>query len=346
MEPKISVLLPAYNHQAYIGATIESLLNQKERNIEIIAVDDGSTDRTGEILDRYAQLDSRLKVFHKANGGVVSALNYGLGRVNGTWIATCGSDDIVPEHAYSNFLKGEKDADILIGEFLEFDDEGRKTRVRLGHKIGNGGFEALFAMPATWNKLIRTQLVKENGIAYPDVRIGEDLIFLARLAVLNPKCKFIPRVVYEYRNNASSVTSMSHSYSLQTFQDHLTAREAVEQICTKGKIEQGGRYVYQTSLPYIANYIQHLSGEEQTAAVDEFRRFISLGESQIDEQQFEWLFAVPWKDFRRMSDEEYIQKIKHVTHEEWLLRKYRAGEIGLSFLVKCFRNWFAYKKGK
>lgn len=344
MKPKVSVLLPAYNHQSYIADTIKSLLGQTEQNIEIIAVDDGSTDRTGAILDEYAQQDSRVKVFHKANGGVVSALNYALERACGEWIATCGSDDRVPKHAFSRMLKVGQNADVVIGEFTEFDDEGRTTPVHLGHRIGNSCFQAMFAMPATWNKLIRRDLIAENDLRFPDVRICEDLIFLAKVVACKPRYRFIPQTVYLYRNNASCAGSMSHCYSVDTFQDHLDGRLAVEQICEEGGISQGKEYVYRDSLPYLANYLQHLWGEEQTAAVGAFRRFMLRGERYMDMSQFEMLFGVSWETFKGMSDDEYAQQIRHITHEEWVLKKYRSGEIGLRYLIRCLRNWAAYRK--
>lgn len=346
MKPKVSVLLPAYNHQSYIADTIESLLQQTEKDIEIIAVDDGSTDQTGAILDEYARKDSRVKVFHKPNGGVVSALNYGLDRAYGVWIATCGSDDRVPPQAFSRMLKAGRDADVVIGEFIEFDDEGRTTPVRLGHRIGNSCFQAMFAMPATWNKLFRTELIVQNGLRFPDVRICEDLIFLAEVAACTPRYRFIPQVVYLYRNNASCADSMSHHYSVDTFQDHLDGRLVVERICNGSGIHQGKDYVYRDSLPYLANYIQHLWGDDQTSAVGAFRRFMLQGEEYMDKSQFERLFGVRWEQFKEMSDAEYAQRVRHITHEEWVLRKYRSGEIGLSFLVRCLRNWIAYRKEK
>lgn len=344
MKPKISVLLPAYNHQSYIPDAIKSLLEQTEQNIEIIAVDDGSTDQTGAILDEYALRDSRVKVFHKPNGGVVSALNYALERVHGEWIATCGSDDLVPTQAFSHMLSASRNVDVVIGEFVEFDNEGRTTPVHLRHRIGKSCFQAMFAMPATWNKLFRTELIAKNGLRFPDVRICEDLIFLAEVAACNPRYRYIPQSVYLYRNNASCADSMSHSYSVEMFQEHLDGRMTVERICNENGIPQGKDYVYRDSLPYLANYIQHLWGEDQTAAIDAFRRFMLQGEEYIDELRFERLFGVNWERFKEMPDAEYAHRIRHITHEEWILRKYHAGEIGLSFLLQCFRNWLAYKK--
>lgn len=346
VKPKISVLLPAYNHQDYIAATVESLLCQDEKQIEILAVDDGSTDDTGRILDKFAQDDPRLRVFHKENGGVVSALNYALERAEGEWIATCGSDDTVPKHAYSRFLAASKNVDIVIGEFMEFDDNGSKTRVRLNHKVGNSCFEALFAMPATWNKLIKTELIRRNGIQFPDVRICEDLIFLAHLAAAKPKYKFIRSVVYNYRNNTSSDVSMSHRYSVQTFSDHINGRLAVEQICIDSGINIARNYVFRDSLPYLSNYLQHLSGQDQIAAAEIFRKFVAHGMSSVNENMFELLFAVPLADFLKMSNHEYSNIIRHITPEEWVLRKYRAGEIGLSFLARCLTNWISFRNNK
>lgn len=199
-------------------------------------------------------------------------------------------------------------------------------------------------MPATWNKLFRTDLIVKKHLRFPDVRICEDLIFLAEVAACNPSYRCIPQTVYRYRNNASCADSMSHRYSVDTFKDHLDGRMAVERICSESGILRGKDYVYRDSIPYLANYIQHLWGEDQTAAIGLFRRFMLQGEKYMDELQFERLFGVNWEQFKEMSDAEYAQQIRHVTHEEWILRKYHAGEIGLSFLFNCFRNWLAYKK--
>ena len=93
--PKVSVIVPVYNCEDYIARCIQSLLAQTLREIEIIAIDDGSTDKPGAILDRYAEKDQRLRVFHQKNGGVSAARNKGLQYAQGTYIGFVDGDDYV-----------------------------------------------------------------------------------------------------------------------------------------------------------------------------------------------------------------------------------------------------------
>ena len=95
MTPKISVIVPVYKAEAYLHRCVDSLLSQTFQNFEILLVDDGSPDRSGEICDEYARKDSRVRVFHKENGGVSSARNMGLDNARGEWITFVDSDDFV-----------------------------------------------------------------------------------------------------------------------------------------------------------------------------------------------------------------------------------------------------------
>ena len=94
-EKLVSVIIPAYNIEDYIGRCLDSVLSQTYKNLEIIVIDDGSSDRTGEILDDYEKKNHRMKVIHKENGGVSSARNIGIDRANGDYIGFVDGDDRV-----------------------------------------------------------------------------------------------------------------------------------------------------------------------------------------------------------------------------------------------------------
>ena len=102
---KISVVIPIYNVEKYIERCIDSVLNQTYMNLEIILVDDGSPDRCGEICDNYAQIDKRIRVIHKENGGLSSARNAGLRIATGDYISFVDSDDWIEPHMYETLLK-------------------------------------------------------------------------------------------------------------------------------------------------------------------------------------------------------------------------------------------------
>lgn len=91
--PLVSVVVPVYNVSSYLEQCLDSVVNQTYKNLEIILVDDGSTDDSGAICDRYAEKDSRIQVIHKENGGLSSARNVGLERITGEWALFIDSDD-------------------------------------------------------------------------------------------------------------------------------------------------------------------------------------------------------------------------------------------------------------
>lgn len=123
MKELISVVVPVYNVQEHIENCLNSLISQTYTNLQIILVDDGSTDESGKICDRYKELDNRVTVIHKPNGGLADARNTGLKQVKGDYIAFLDSDDYIYKTMYEdlyNLLK-DYDADISEGDFLRID---------------------------------------------------------------------------------------------------------------------------------------------------------------------------------------------------------------------------------
>lgn len=110
----ISVIVPVYNTEKYLDRCIQSILSQTYTDFELLLIDDGSTDSSGAICDRYAEQDSRFRVFHKPNGGVSSARNLGLDNVKGEWVAFVDSDDIVLPEFLTNYIDINSDSDLLV----------------------------------------------------------------------------------------------------------------------------------------------------------------------------------------------------------------------------------------
>ena len=101
-QPLISVIVPIYKTEQYLEKCINSIRNQTYRNLEIILIDDGSPDRCGEICDSFSKIDSRIRVFHKKNGGQSSARNMGLDHMNGEYVAFVDSDDWIEDEMYNH----------------------------------------------------------------------------------------------------------------------------------------------------------------------------------------------------------------------------------------------------
>ena len=121
---KVSVIVPIYNVKEYLERCVKSIIGQTERNIKIILVDDGSTDGSSMICDSFAQIDDRITVLHKKNGGLSSARNYGLKYANSEYVCFVDSDDIMSSDYVEHllFLNEKYECDITVGRYVCFDE--------------------------------------------------------------------------------------------------------------------------------------------------------------------------------------------------------------------------------
>ena len=125
---RISVIIPVYNTEQYLNRCIDSILTQSFNDFELLLIDDGSTDGSGAICDLYAEKDSRVRVFHKENGGVSSARNLGLDNAKGEWIYFVDSDDELLHDGLLTLANCVSDeVDIVMGGFVEIGEDGEKT---------------------------------------------------------------------------------------------------------------------------------------------------------------------------------------------------------------------------
>ena len=191
--PLISIIVPVYNVEPYIERCIESIIKQSYKNIEIVVVDDGSTDNSGRICDEYAQKDRRIKVIHKRNGGLVSARKVGVINSAGDYVAYVDGDDWIEQHMYKILIRDavQYNADIVtsglyrdyensvISEFDNisegiYDTENIKKKI-FPVMIYTGRFFESGINIHLYNKIYRRKLVETNQLNIDDcVRIGED----------------------------------------------------------------------------------------------------------------------------------------------------------------------------
>ena len=113
----ISIIVPVYNTEKYLDRCIQSILSQTYTDFELLLINDGSTDSSGAICDKYAEQDSRVRVFHKENGGVSSARNVGLDNAKGEWVTFCDSDDWVENCWLDTFVDNSENTDLVVQGF-------------------------------------------------------------------------------------------------------------------------------------------------------------------------------------------------------------------------------------
>lgn len=226
MNDKISVIIPAYNIQEYLGPTLDSILAQTYKNLEVLVVNDGSRDGTGAVADDYAAKDSRIRVIHKENGGVTSARLRGVAEAAGDYIAFVDGDDYIEPEMLGKLLENAEEygADIShCGYRMVFPDrvEWYYNTNKITQQPGKQGLhdllEGRFVEPGLVCKLYRQELFEGlDGWIDRSVRINEDLLmnaFLFRKADMSVHQDFCP---YHYiLRQGSTMVSQFNEYKLR-----------------------------------------------------------------------------------------------------------------------------------
>lgn len=215
---KISVIIPVYNVEKYLPQCLESVCGQTYRELEIILVDDGSADRSGEICDEWSRKDPRIKVIHKKNGGVSSARNEGLKAASGTLIGFVDSDDWLEPGMYETLLKALGDSDMACCGYIDYPLDSMTVSVKRGvsHSGTCGVLQAALyiyekngCFTSVWNKLYcRSALMDSGTFIKMDTSFswGEDEVWLARVLENCRKVSFVPEALYHWRPTEISAT--------------------------------------------------------------------------------------------------------------------------------------------
>ena len=215
MNQTISVIVPVFIVAGYLPQCVDSILSQDYGNLEVILIDDGSTDGSGEICDRYAALDSRVRAIHQKNGGAAAAKNAGLRLATGEYLAFADSDDYLELGAYGFLMKVllENGADAVQGSFREV-YRNRAEEQRISEEILEGydyllRFPKDFSCALLWNKLYRRALF--DGVFFEEGHKIDDEYFTYQGFLQPRKVVRADRIVYNYRKRASSVMSSPES---------------------------------------------------------------------------------------------------------------------------------------
>ncbi|MBS6862952.1 glycosyltransferase [Veillonella sp.] len=253
MQPLLSIIVPIYNVEQYLDRCIQSILNQTYQNLEIILVDDGATDCSGAIADSYAAKDKRIKVFHKENGGLSDARNYGLEHVTGDYILFIDSDDFIVNIMCERLITvaSSNNADIVSCNYYIYrgdDDISIYTMSVQDDKRTFTGMDMLryyllktepFDLNVVWNKIFKLDLF--NGVEpvrFPKGRVQEDNFTIFRLFLNANSIVTVNEPLYYYVQRAGSImANFTRRFMIDTIESHMYMSDYLMNHCSSVKNE-------------------------------------------------------------------------------------------------------------
>lgn len=210
--PLLTIVVPVYNVEKYLVECVESIIRQDYLMIEVLLIDDGSTDLSGKLCDEFAKKDIRIKSYHKQNGGLASARNFGIERANGDWIGFVDSDDWIYDDMFSEMMNCaiKENADIVCCNFdLQYENKMERRGkqglecYRKDEAIINLFFPSYYQFFAP-NKIFSKAIYKR--MRFPDGKHFEDIPTTYKAFCLAEKVFFIEKSGYVYRQRDNSIT--------------------------------------------------------------------------------------------------------------------------------------------
>ncbi len=273
---KVSIIIPVYNTVKYLRKCLESAVGQTYPNIEIICVDDGSTDCSDKIVEEFAEKSPRIKAVHQSNSGESAARNTGLRMASGDYIGFMDCDDWIELDMYENLVKvmEENSADMAVGSWIKESDTGREFIKNKGYVAENvfGRNDLLNyiyrrdyyqAFAYMWDKLYKRELLKDdNGellLFREDLKLGGDVLYLAQAALNSKRAVFIDRCFYHYRQRDNSGC---HSVNLDRRMDWIRAYSIVIELFESNGISEDILIWIKRFMAYHCSNVAELANEQ------------------------------------------------------------------------------------
>ncbi|NDV78859.1 glycosyltransferase [Dysgonomonas sp. 511] len=337
-EPLVSIIVPIYNVIKFIDRGINNILSQTYANLEILLIDDGSTDGSGELCDYWSVKEERIKVYHKKNGGAGSARNLGMSKASGKYIYFFDIDDLADKELldYNVRIMEEKQVDFILFGFstievgrnnirdeitfveqeIHSNEELKQIYVDtiLLTKNGNG---------FPWNKFYRRSFLEKHNIIYEDQRIQQDEVFNLKLYLYLEKAYISQKILYTYF--IYNIGNTRSHFIEDRFDIYVSVRSHFENLCNYWKLED-------------SRYDEYLN-----------KRFYNSVEICINFNMFHkdciWNTKEKKKELKRIMEHCYTKDaISFVEEHKYLNRERRlylyAYKIQKLFLVRIYNYFF------
>ena len=269
MNKKVTIIVPVYNAKRYLNKCIRSLLQQIFRNIEIILVDDGSTDGSNAVCRRFAKGNPNVSVYCHNNSGVSTVRNLGIEKAKGEYLMFVDADDWLPRDAVEQLVRSleKDDSDLCIGNFCNISSIRSYCEKHGAERTIERNNAAAFVESSItadgkcWGKLYKTSLIKDNQLAFDEeVRWGEDALFLVDYLFVCNKIHYFDGIVYKY--NLLDADSMTKTYQsaynrwfFQCFQRYLNLLNSLPafQNSSEAKLRLLKFYFETSCMHYVRN---------------------------------------------------------------------------------------------
>mgnify|MGYP004648322241 CR=1 FL=1 len=288
MEILFTIIVPVFNVEEYIDECISSVVKQTYQNVELVLVDDGSTDRSGEKCRFWEENDKRIRYLYQENAGVSAARNFGLEHANGDYIAFVDADDTIDMYFCERMLEivNKEEVDIVFCEHRSFsvkgeiEVSGRNTSNVVEIESNQYEYDGRKGRRAVWAAAYKRNILR--GLKFPsEIAVGEDALFLARAVKASKRIAYYDVPLYNYRIQRKSAYYGSFSMSKYTeidawlricevFEPESITRLSAEALCADTSLTMLGRYagdagfeskyinrlihVYRSKLPRLIQY--------------------------------------------------------------------------------------------
>ncbi len=293
---KLSIIIPVYDVDDYLNECLDSILSQSFTDFEVICVNDGSTDNSLEILNKYKEKDNRIVVINKSNERSGVARNYGLQIARGEYVYFADADDILIKDALNIIVKAadEKQTDILIfGAYSYYDGKKRKggySADKLPKKYLNKVFSykdiksRIFKFPSTaWTKLYRRDFLLKYNIRFQEIRAGQDQLLFFHSMIKAERIALLPKNLYLYRKNrAGSVTAHKKKQNYSP----IYVFEAIEKLLKDEGVFEEYKWIFVNG--YFSKATSWLGKFREDIKSGYFEEYIKLLHHIQEEYPFGW----------------------------------------------------------
>jgi CDP-glycerol glycerophosphotransferase (TagB/SpsB family)/glycosyltransferase involved in cell wall biosynthesis len=328
MAPRVSVVVPIYNVAAYLEACLDSLAQQTMADLEIIMVDDGSTDESPVIAERFVARDERFRLLRQANAGQGAARNTGIGHSGGEFLAFVDSDDVLPPNAYEALLGAlhRTSSDFATGNIRRLTSLGTTRATFLANAFARERLEthitrlpSLTADRLACNKLFRRSFWDRYGFRFPEGVRNEDIPVIMPAHYLAGSVDVVADTVYLWRRReAGDLSGSQRRVGVKALRDRVAAVDHVSRfLADRGMTEAKAVYdksVVGSDLRYFLDVLDNAAEDERHLFLDLANDFLDRADEQVLEQPLA-IDRLKWQLVRRRALPELLEVLRFADEE-------------------------------